>query len=301
MADVLAVSPRTVYRDMDSLSLAHVPVSTDHGPGGGYFLPPGYRLDPATFTRQEAVALALGAAMAGTSRLFDEDGMRQALVKMEAALPEEYRGDVRSASERILLDVSAWYRRPSGTEHLEAVRAAVWEGRQLDLFYRRSDALDAEWRRVEPYGLVCKAGTWYLAAYCRLREDFRTFRLSRIVELAVADEPVRPRPDFNLQTYWEESRRQFEESTKQLALTLRLSPDASCRLDNESVVLARESDGSAIIQVHLENLEYAVAYALSFGADAEVLDPPEVRAAVAREARALADVYESASAVPGPA
>src|SRR5579859_5625116 len=92
LADILDVSVRTIYRDMDTLSLAHVPISMDYGPGGGYYLPDGYRIDPMIFTSEEAVALALGGAVAGDYRLFESgDGLRRALFKLEAALPEEYR------------------------------------------------------------------------------------------------------------------------------------------------------------------------------------------------------------------
>src|SRR5579872_6723734 len=152
LADVLGVSLRTIYRDMDALSLAHLPVSMDYGPGGGYYLPDDYHLDPATFTSDEAVALALGGAMAGGYRLFEsDDGLRRALVKLEAALPEEYRADVRAARERIVFDTAEWYRRPVApppSPHLETVRAAVWAARQVDLLYPRSDGPGAGWRRA---------------------------------------------------------------------------------------------------------------------------------------------------------
>src|SRR3954447_3627671 len=113
LADLLGVSVRTVYRDMDALSLAHVPVSMDYGPGGGYFLTEEYRVDGASFTGDEAVALALGAAIAGGSRLLEGDeALPSALLKLEAVLPEEYRGDVRTVRERLLVDPTRWLRRP---------------------------------------------------------------------------------------------------------------------------------------------------------------------------------------------
>src|SRR5437868_8303916 len=89
LAEILGVSVRTIYRDMDALSLAHVPVSMDYGPGGGYFLSADYRIEGASFTSDEAVALALGGAITGSSHLFEsDDGLRRALLKLEAVLPE---------------------------------------------------------------------------------------------------------------------------------------------------------------------------------------------------------------------
>jgi predicted DNA-binding transcriptional regulator YafY len=295
LATILEVSPRTIYRDMDALSLAHLPVSMDYGPGGGYYLPEGYRLDPATFTSDEAVALALGGAMAGGYRLFEsDDGLRRALVKLEAALPDEYRADVRAARERIFFDTTAWHhRQPAATAHLETVRAAVWTARQLDLLYPSSDGSGAHWRRVEPHGLVCKAGIWYLVAYCHLRTDFRTFRVERIEEIGVRDEPVTPRPGFDLQTFWEESRRRFEEQTMPLALTLRVDAATLRRLRGGVTVLEEDADGTRLVRLDAESVEAAVSYALSLGPGAVVLAPERVREAVAAAAQAMAGLYPS--------
>src|SRR5437588_1496781 len=133
LAQIMDVSVRTIYCDMDALSLAHVPVTMDKGPGGGFYLPEDYRLDPTTFTSEEAVALALGGSIADGYRIFENgDGLRRALVKLEASLPEEYRADVQAARERLLFDASSWYRRPATTPdtHLETLRAALWSTRQ---------------------------------------------------------------------------------------------------------------------------------------------------------------------------
>jgi len=172
------------------------------------------------------------------------------------------------------------------------VRGAVWAARQLDLLYPRSDDQGAQWRRVEPHGLVCKAGVWYLVAYCQMRRDFRTFRVSRIEDLVVRDETTRPRPGFNLQAYWEQSRRQYEEQTMPFALVLRVAPAARRRTWNaEGTVLEEEADGSLVVRIDTESAQAAIAYALALGAAATVLDPPEVRDAVAAAARSIARLY----------
>src|SRR5260370_21272602 len=114
LASILGVSTRTIYRDIDALSLAHVPVSMDYGPGGGYYLPGDYHFDPAIFTREEAVSLVLSADMAGNYSLFAaDDELQRALIQFEAGLPEEYRAAVRIARGGILFVTTAWYE--SGT------------------------------------------------------------------------------------------------------------------------------------------------------------------------------------------
>jgi len=297
LSDILGVSTRTIYRDMDTLSLAHVPVTMDYGPGGGYYLPDAYHLDSATFTSEEAVALALGGAMAGGYRLFENgDGLRRALFKLEAALPEEFRADVRAARERILFDTTSWYQRPIVTPHLETVRAAVWAGRQLDLVYPRSDGSGVQQRRVEPQGLVCKADTWYLVAYCQMRRDFRTFRVSRIEDVTVREEAVSPRPEFDLQAYWAEARQRFEELSLPFRLIMKVSPAALRRMPDAVVVERHGLGGNMVVRVDLESEHAAISYALSFGPEIEVLDPAAVREAVLAAARAVALVYEGVDA-----
>lgn len=292
LSDILSVSTRTIYRDMDALSLAHVPISMDYGPGGGYYLPDDYRLDPTIFTSEEAVALALGGSVVGDYRLFqDSDGLRRALFKLEAALPEEYRADVRAARERILFDTTAWHTRPvTAPPFLETMRAAVWGARQLDLLYPRSDGPGMAWRRVEPHGLVCKAGVWYMVGYCHMRRDFRTFHVGRVDDVRVRDETTRPRPGFDLQRYWEESRRRFEQQTRPCPLVLRATPAARHHVTG-GTVLREEEDGACVLRVDTESTDAAITYALGLGADVTVLEPPAVRVKVAETARAIAALY----------
>lgn len=297
LADILSVSVRTIYRDMESLSLAHVPVTMDYGPGGGYYLPEDYRLDPATFTSEEVVALALGGSMARGYRLFEtDDQLYQALIKLEAALPDEYRADVKAARERILFDVTAWHKQPAtATPYLESIRHAVWSGSCLEILYARFDGSEPQWRPIEPYGLVCKAGVWYLVAYCQMREDFRTFRVGRIQDLQVREEAVTPRPTFDLQSYWEEARRRFEGQILPFRLTLRVTPSLRQRLGSEFILADVEPSGDAIVVVDLESRQAAIAYALYLGSQATVIDPPDLRDAVAGEAQAIAARYTPVS------
>ncbi len=292
LADLLGVSVRTIYRDMTSLSLSHVPVSMDYGPGGGYFLPEETFVDPVTFTGEEAIALAVGGAIAGGSHIFgDGDRLRQALIKLEAVLPEEYRHDVRAARERILIDVSAWYRPLSVPPSFEPVRRAVWHRRQIDLCYRGAARPAPEWRRVEPLGLIWKAGVWYLAAYCCVRKDLRTFHLQRIIEVRATDDPVNPRPDFDLEAFWESSLRRFESLTTPVVLTVRVSPAILPRLYEGHVVVREEVDGSAVVRYRTDSIESAVRHVLSLGPGVTVIQPRQVRDGVLAAALAIAGAY----------
>jgi len=301
LSDVLGVSPRTIYRDMDALSLAHVPVSMDYGPGGGYYLPDDYRFDSTLFTREEAVSLMLGVAMAGNYSLFaNDDDLHRALLKLEAALPEGYRADVSAARQRILFDTAAWYSRPTTTAFLETIRSALWGAQQLDILYPSSANAQAEWLRIDPYGLVYKGvsrryvrtGIWYLVAFCHRCRSFNAFRVSFIEDVKVSDEKVIPQPDFDLRAYWEGVRDHLETPLPVLALTLRVNAAVRATLRGEYSVLREEPENRLVVRVNLESIEAAVAYALALGSDALVLSPAKVREAVAHAARKIAALYE---------
>jgi len=302
LATILNVSTRTIYRDIDTLSLAHVPVSMDFGPGGGYYLPKDYHFDSALFTREEAVSLVLSADMAGNYSLFaDDDGLHRALFKLEAALPEEYRADVRSAREHILFDTTAWFggSATTATAYLETIRAVVLGSLQLEILYPCATTGAMLWRHIEPYGLVYKGlsrrhirtGIWYLVAYCHMAQDFCTFRVGYIEDLRVCEEKILPRSGFDLEEYWQEARRHLEERMHPVDVTLRVASSARFGLRGDSTMLREEADGSVVVRVNMDSLEAAVSYVLSLGTDATVLCPKRIREAVAEAAQAIAEKY----------
>ena len=303
LAAILGVSIRTIYRDVEALSLAHVPIAMDIGPGGGYYLPKGYHFDSAIFTREEAVSLVLSADMAGSYNLFaDDDGLHRALFKLEAALPEEYRADVRAAREHILFDTTAWFGQSAtstATAYLETIRSAVLGALQLEILYPSATTGAMQWWHIEPYGLVYKGlsrrhirtGIWYLVAYCQMEGDFHTFRVSSIEDLRVLEEKSEPRAGFDLEAYWQEARQHLEERMHPVDVTLRLAAAARYGLRGDSTLLKEEDDGSVLVRIHMESLEAAVSYVLSLGAGATVFGPKRVREAVAEAAQAVAEKY----------
>ena len=301
LADILGVSTRTIYRDIDTLSLAHIPVSMDYGPGGGYYLPDNYHFESSVFTPEEAVSLVLSADMAGNYSLFaGDDGLQRAQLKLEAALPEQYRLDVRAARERILFDTSAWYDRTAvNTAFLETIRLAVLGEYQLEILYPREEIPGVQWLRVDPYGLVYKGlsrrrmrtGIWYLVAFCHTCQSFCTFRVGYIEDLKVWHEKIAIQPQFDLRSYWQQERQHLEQQMHPFALVLRVQPAARSNLSGDSTILREELDGSVVVQVNVESVEAAISYVLALGKDATVLSPDNVREVVAETAQSIADMY----------
>lgn len=306
LANILSVSTRTIYRDIITLSLAHVPVSMEYGPGGGYYLPEGYHLESAIFTREEAISLILSADMSGNYNLFAGDtDLHRALVKLEAVLPEEYRIDVMAAREHILFDTSAWCNTAAVPTHLETIRAAVLGSYQLNILYPCIDCTTYNetgplWCRIDPYGLVFKGinnphvrtGRWYLVAYCQRCQLFHTFRVGDIEQVEVRQESIHVQTHFDLHTYWREAQKRLEKQHPPLTLLLQITASARRGLLRGDVsVLQEEADGSTIVQVNVESLDDAVSYVLGLGAEITVLQPEQVRTTVASIAHAITEIY----------
>jgi predicted DNA-binding transcriptional regulator YafY len=288
------VSLRTIYRDMDALSAAGIPIYSVQGSSGGYRLLDGYRVRLNGLSSTEAETLFL----AGLTREAADLGLgavaASARAKLLAALPEAMRsGAMRT---RFHFDAPAWFAEAETLNRLPAVADAVWNQRPIRMRYQSRKA-DRE-RQVEPLGIVLKGGAWYLVA--QIDNAARTFRISRIGEMEVLDERFEYPKAFDLEMYWTESIRRYEADLHPNRAEIRLSPWAIDMMGEllppyvrTGAVISEETDarGWRRVVVSVGSLDHAAMEILRFGADAEVIGPPELRAKMAEIVGTLAQVY----------
>src|SRR5215469_2118030 len=186
LAGRLEVSQRTIHRDVEALSAAGVPVYAERGRHGGIALLAGYRTDVSGLTAPEARALFVFAGRGTLADLGLEGELRSALRKLLSVLPEPHRPDAEQAAGRVVVDPRAWMRSRDDVPHLATVQDAVWRDRRLRMRYRRPGASDPVDRLLDPYGLVAKAGTWYLVGADG--GEPRLYRVSRIEAAEVTDQ-----------------------------------------------------------------------------------------------------------------
>jgi predicted DNA-binding transcriptional regulator YafY len=199
LAAELEVSVRTIYRDLDALSAAGVPVYAERGPGGGCALLDSYRTTLTGLTQDEVRALFMLSIPAPLAELGVGQELRAALFKLAAALPASRRGDEERVRRRIHLDSVAWFQTNEPVPYLHTIQRAVWDDRRLDLVYRLPFDARGQWR-VEPYGLVAKASTWYLV--CTHGGHIRALRVSHVLDARLVDEPFQRPADFDLAAFW---------------------------------------------------------------------------------------------------
>lgn len=295
LAGTFEVSVRTVYRDIEQLSAAGVPVYADRGPGGGFQLLDGFRTKLTGLTENEAETLFIAGLPGPASQLGLADQLLSAQLKLTAALPEKTRAGAQKIAQRFHLDPIDWFRSPQSAAFLPAIAKAVWGETCIEIRYRRQDTVTS--RRLKPLGLVLKAGIWYLVADSG--GQMRTYRVSNIVELTPTDEPFTRPKDFDLVRYWTASSRAYEVGLYRDKAVLRLSPRGRERLHwlgSAVIEAARETIGPAdskgwvTVEVPIESVEQAAIYFLQFGTEAEVLKPRELRRRLAASAREMAKI-----------
>jgi len=286
LADALEVSVRTVYRDVESLGAAGVPVYGEAGHDGGYRLVDGYRTQLTGLTEGEAESLFLTGLPTAAADLGLGATVTAAQLKLMAALPEELRDRAGRVAERFHLDAPSWYREVDATPHLATVAAAVWGQSTLRMHYLRWAHPQDVHRVVAPHGLVLKAGRWYLVA--RHGGQLRTYRVSRVLAAEPLDETFERQPGFALAEYWRGYLARFDERRHRAEATLRIAPDVFGRLDQlwEPAMVAAahrtaeapDAAGWRRCTVPVESAEQAVPELLRLGPGAEVLAPDALRA-----------------------
>lgn len=291
LAETLEVSERTIYRDVDALGAAGVPVYAERGPAGGIALAGGYRRALTHFNQDEIRALFVS----GMSPLADlglGHGLDRALEKLRGGLAEVQRRAAEEARSRIHLDQRRWNQEEPSRELLTTLRRAVWDDRRLRVRYEDRNR-KATTRTIDPLGLVSKAGVWYVIA--RAGGDLRSFRVERIASIEELPERFERPGDFDLQQYWRESTRKFaaESQSESCAVTLRVRTDAIERVMASywSAAIVSRSGEEALIRVSFPGSDTAVFQAIAWTDCAQVIEPAEVRDAVVARARRALQAY----------
>ncbi|HZY55265.1 MAG TPA: YafY family protein [Reyranella sp.] len=297
LAETFEVSVRTVYRDIEQLSAAGVPVYADRGPGGGFQLLDGFRTKLTGLTENEAESLFLSGLPGPATQLGLADQLLSAQLKLSAALPERSRSSAQKMAQRFHLDPVGWFRSSDQAKLLPTLAHAVWTETVVEIGYRRAQSTVT--RRIHPLGLVLKAGTWYVVA--ERSGERRTYRVSNIEALTPSgDHFTRPK-DFDLVRFWTESSRAFEVGLYREQAVLRASPRAMMRLDRLGATImdaARESaeapddEGWVRITIPIESIDQAAIDLLMLGTEAEILKPRELRRRIATAARGMMKLNE---------
>ncbi|MCP4543376.1 MAG: WYL domain-containing protein [Chloroflexi bacterium] len=300
LATELEVSERTVYRDIDALSTAGVPVYAERGPGGGCALIDGYRTSLTGLTRDEVHALFMLSVPAALDELGASHELKAALRKLTAALPASRRRDERRVRQRIYLDWAGEDRPEEPVPHLQIMQQAVWEDRRLYFKHHLQAGPfieQFEWL-VAPYGLVAKAGVWHLV-YAK-DDHIRVHRVSRVLDARITDEHFERPADFDLAAFWKTWCAEHEENRPYYPVTARVSPALIHYLpqyfgerirDEIAQAGPPDAEGWITLTLPFKTIWDARERILGFGRAVEVLEPEALRKNVIDFATQIVEFY----------
>ena len=295
LAKRLEVSERTIYRDMEALSTAGIPVTAERGTGGGLLLPETFRTNLTGLSSLEIQALFLGRPVQLLHDLGLQRASEAALIKLHAVLPTMYRASAEYVRQRIYVDTVGWQKPiEESLTFLPLLQEAIWQEHRVALSYQRGEGRVE--RIIDPLGLVAKGRIWYLVA--AIEGEMRVYRISRIQEARLLEEHcVRP-PDFDLAACWEQSSSRFLAGIPRYTTEIRILQSAlpralqSGRFIQLEQLAPPDQDGWIRARLVFDVKEEACGYLLSFGNMVEILEPLEMREQVLALARDLLTFYQ---------
>ena len=286
LAEQFEVSPRTIYRDIDAINLAGIPVRSTPGVNGGFEIMPQFKIDRKVFSTADLSAILMG--LSSLSGMMRGDELANALAKVRSFIPAGQAKDIELRSSQVLIDLSPWTGCKTVQPNLERIQTALLENRLLSFEYLNHDGTRTA-RTAERYRLVLKNSQWYWQGYCYARNDFRLFKLSRMSNLQLLAETFVPREHPKPQLDFSDAA-----AARQTTITLRIHKSILERVLDFVSAEGITPDGADhyIVRYPLIENDYYYGILLSFGDKCECLEPPRIRAEMQRRARAIAALYE---------
>jgi predicted DNA-binding transcriptional regulator YafY len=287
LADMFEVSPRTIYRDIDTINMAGIPVRSTSGVGGGFEIMQKYKIDKKVFSTADLSALLMG--LSSLSGMIRGDELVNALAKVKSFIPADRAKDIELKANQINIDLSPWMGNRNIQPYLEMIKTALQESKLLSFEYIAHHGNKTA-RTVEPYQLVLKSSHWYLQGYCHKRNDFRLFRLSRMSNLQIREETFAPRdypkPTLDFVKILE---------TMQTRIKIRIHKSVMDRVLDYCTYEDFSPDGDEyyIVSFPFIEKEYYYDILLSFGDKCECLEPLHIRAEMKRRIHDIASLYEN--------
>lgn len=287
LADMFEVSPRTIYRDIDAINMAGIPIRSTSGVGGGFEVMPEYKVDKKVFSANDLSALLMG--LSSLSNMIRGDELIHALAKVKSFIPADKAKDIDLKVNQIWIDLSPWTGNRNTQPYLEMIKEGLQENKLLSFEYVAHHGNRTK-RIVEPYQLVLKGSHWYLQAYCCKRNDFRLFRLSRMSNLQMQEEIFTPRD-------YQKPQLDFDDilTSMQTKIKLRIHKSVMDRvLDFCSYEdFSPDDDEYYIVDFPFVENEYHYDILLGFGDKCECLEPVQIREKMKRRIQDMAALYGS--------
>lgn len=273
LAELHEVSVRTIYRDIETINQAGIPIVTTQGAGGGISLVDDYRLEKKLFTDDD-IELILTALESMTSAYSFKES-EHVLKKIKSLIPP--KSDESEKQHHVFIDLSSWGKDSQAEKKLQLIHTAASAHQFIQFTYRNAKGETLP-RKVEPYTLVLKGRHWYLYAFCCVKNDFRLFKLTRMTDLITISAYFRPKRIKNEEKPWNDS---WHEEPSVTTLTLRLTEASVGKVkewvdENELIIC---SDGTYLAALTVPQDDWLHSFLFHLGPDVDIVSPQHIKEA----------------------
>ncbi len=285
LSEKFEVSIRTIYRDIESISAAGIPVVSWQGKKGGFCLMENYRIDRQMLTINDMISILM--ALKGISTTLDDGNIGEAIEKIESLVPDDKRELINRRFEHIIIDLAPWGNSAAQKEKLVLIQQALSEQKLIQFSYRNLKG-EALTRVVEPMSLILKTNSWYLYGYCRNRKDFRIFRFSRIYDSTILDS------SFSLRNHPFNSQDFFNDQRAPVDLVLRFPSNAKSIVEEfySGYPSSKDEYDRITVKVSFPEDEWVYSMILSHGPECEVLSPAHIRELIQSRLKKAWELYK---------
>lgn len=286
LAQMFEVSPRTIYRDIEAINMAGIPVYSVPGVGGGFEIMQKYKVEKSVFSTADLCALLTG--LSSVSSMIRGEELVHALAKVKSFIPADKAKDIELKANQICIDLKPWMGNRNIQPYLKLAQTALQQSKLL--WFEYADRYGNKTARtVEPYQLVLKSMHWYLQGYCYERSDYRLFKLARMSNLQMQEGTFVPRD-------YQKPILDFEEmvETMQSKIKIRIHQSAMDQVLDFCDLGCFSPDGKEhyIVSFPFIENDYYYNILLGFGDKCECLEPLHIRTEIRRRIHDLAALYE---------
>ncbi len=287
LADRFEVSLRTVYRDIEAINMAGIPIISNQGEGGGYEIPENYKLNKQYLSPSDMKSIM--SALKGVNAALDDKELELIYEKIQSLLPGSNEIKTNPGDEYIAFDTMGWDNSDRYAKKIQILYNAIKSSQLIQINYVDSQG-KSSLRVIEPMTIIQKGFSWYVFGFCRKREEFRIFKLSRIKNVLNTEETF-SRKKKNYRDLFEK----FHTSGKMVNMILRFSIRMKHIIEDsfENSSILDQDDNTITIKIRIPEEEWAIGMVLSFGDQVEIISPESMRRAIGQRVKKISEFYKN--------
>lgn len=289
LAKIFDVSVRTIYRDIDAINQAGIPVVSYQGANGGLGIAENYRIDKNVLCQHDIVSIL--SALKGLNTTLDDYKLSGTIEKIKGLIPDFKTSEYSEKSSQIIIDLTPWGGNEEQKQKITLLKNAIENSTVVSFEYTCSQGLKLK-REVEPVSLVLKMHTWYLYGFCRIRGGYRLFRLSRMKDLAVTEVSFLKRETDVEDFPWESG---WMNNSRVARVTLRFPPELKAVVEErfDAAKISVDSSGHLLVKFSCPEDQWLYGMILSYAEYVEVLEPEHLREIIREKIRIMNEIYKN--------